>query len=160
MLHFIGENSFVMLRQKCLIQNISWLLCIFWCIFCCSKCLYILLEVLFHLSRSFLCIQVKLELLSPEIVSALKNKEPVSHSAIYRKSAQNTQKDGGTVIHRCLLIGPNCKNHDLIEQGNLQLLACSVSGKSNLQKELQRNLSLLSQVLEDKAQIFITNPPG
>ena len=126
----------------------------------------LLQQVFVHFTWSFVpsfqkfSLQVKLELLSPEIVSALKNKEPVSHSAIYRKSAQNTRKDGGTVIHRCLLIGPNCKNHDLIEQGNLQLLACSVSGKSNLQKELQRNLSLLSQVLEDKAQIFITNPPG
>ena len=39
------------------------------------------------------CKQVKLELLSPEIVSPLENKELLSHFRVYRKSATSEQID-------------------------------------------------------------------
>ena len=38
--------------------------------------------------------QIKLELFSPEIVSAVENKELLSHFRIYRKSAASAQTDG------------------------------------------------------------------
>ena len=42
--------------------------------------------------------QTKLELFSPEIVSAFENKELLSQR-VYRKSATSAQTDGRTVIH-------------------------------------------------------------
>ena len=48
-----------------------------------------------------------------------------------------------------LLLGPDRKNHPLIEQGNLQLLASKVSGKDYVQKEFRKTLLLLSKMPED-----------
>ena len=45
-------------------------------------------------SERFLCMQVKLEFFSPGIVSALENKELLSHFRAYRKSATSAQTDG------------------------------------------------------------------
>ena len=50
--------------------------------------------------------------------------------------------------------------HFLVEKGSFELLAWTVSSKSYLQKEYQKNLPLLSQMLEDQAQSLITNRPG
>ena len=62
--------------------------------FYCTKCLYILLEVLLHFSGKFPCIQINLKLLSLEIVSALENKELLSRFRVYRKSATSAKTDG------------------------------------------------------------------
>ena len=51
-----------------------------------------MLEVLLH--SSFLSMQIKLELFSPEIVSAVENKELLSHFRVHRKSAASAQTDG------------------------------------------------------------------
>ena len=59
-----------------------------------------------------------------------------------------------------LLMGPNMEKYPLIEKGKLKLLAWKISGKSNLQKELQITMQTLSQVPEDKVQSLISNHPG
>ena len=59
-----------------------------------------------------------------------------------------------------LLIGPNREKDSLIEQGNLQLLVWTVSGKDYLQKVFHKTLPLLSQMPEDQVQMLITNQPG
>ena len=59
-----------------------------------------------------------------------------------------------------LLISPNQENHVLVENGSLQLLAWTVSGKSYLQKYCQKNISFLSQISEERAQALITNRPS
>ena len=48
-----------------------------------------------------------------------------------------------------LLIGPNRTKHHLIENGNSQHLAWTISGKSYLLKEFQRNIPSLSEMPED-----------
>ena len=48
-----------------------------------------------------------------------------------------------------LLLGPSKEKHPLIELGNLQLLAWTISGKNYLQKKFQTNLLILSHVTED-----------
>ena len=56
-----------------------------------------------------------------------------------------------------LLIGPYWENHVLVEKESLQLLAWTVNGKSYLQEDYQKNLSLLSQMPEKRVQAPITN---
>ena len=51
--------------------------------------------------------QIKLELLSPEIVSALKSKEMLSIFRVYRKNATSTQMDGQITKDRPLYTGVN-----------------------------------------------------
>ena len=55
-------------------------------------------------------------------------------------------------------LSPNKEIHPLTEKESLQLLAWTVSGKKYLQKEFQKNLTLLSQ-MEGK-QVLNTNRPG
>ena len=62
-------------------------------------------------------------------------------------------------ITQNLLLGPNREKHPLIEQGNLQLLAWTVSEKDYMQKEFWKTLPLLSQMPEDQLQMLITNRP-
>ena len=62
-------------------------------------------------------------------------------------------------ITQNLLLGPNREKHPLIEQGNLQLLAWTVSEKDYMQKEFRKTLPLLSQMPEDQLQMLITNRP-
>ena len=57
-------------------------------------------------------------------------------------------------------MGLNKQRHLLTEQGNLQLLAWTVSEKDYMQREFHMNLPLLSRVLKDKRQTVITNRPG
>ena len=59
-----------------------------------------------------------------------------------------------------LLLSPNREKHLLIEQGNLQFLARIVSRKDYMKKEFRKTLLLLSQMLEDQVQMFITNRTG
>ena len=49
-----------------------------------------------------------------------------------------------------LLLGPNKKKQPLIEQGNLQLLAWTISVKDYMKEEFQKSLPLLSQVPQDE----------
>ena len=67
--------------------------CIFRWTFCC-----IFLE-------SFLCTQIKLELFSPEIVSALENKELLSHLRVCRKNTTIAQTGGGITTDGPLYTG-------------------------------------------------------
>ena len=56
-------------------------------------CVYFTWNFVAFLSEDFLCLQVKLELFSPEIVSALENKELLSYFRVCRKIA-SAQMDG------------------------------------------------------------------
>ena len=58
------------------------------------------------------------------------------------------------------LESPTKEPHLLVEKGSLQLLAWTVSSKSYLHKEYQKNLPLLSQMLEDQVESFIAIRPG
>ena len=87
-------------------KNTSRILCTFCCTFYCIKSLYILLEVLLHFPEIFLCMQVKLELFSPEIVSAL---QILSYFRIYRKNAASADRphllhDGGPLYTGPLIV--------------------------------------------------------
>ena len=44
--------------------------------------------------ESFLCMQIRLELFSPEIISALENKDLLSHFRVYGTNASSAQMDG------------------------------------------------------------------
>ena len=55
------------------------------------------------------------------------------------------------------LLIPNQENHVLFEKGRLQLLGWTVSGKSYFLKDYQKNLSLLSQMPEERAKAHIMN---
>ena len=60
-------------------------------------------------SESFLCMQIKLALFSPEIVSALENKELQSHFRVYGKCATSTQTDRRIAADESLYTGSiNC----------------------------------------------------
>ena len=59
-----------------------------------------------------------------------------------------------------LLIGPNSENHMLVEKGSLHLLVWTVSWKSCLHKDYQKNLSLSSQMPKERAHLLITNHLG
>ena len=59
-----------------------------------------------------------------------------------------------------LLIGPNSENHMLVEKGCLHLLVWTVSWKSCLHKDYQKNLSLSSQMPKERAHALITNHLG
>ena len=78
-------------------------------IFCwnlyCSKCLYILLEDLLDLSRKFSLQTKKIEYFSPEIVSALENKELINHFKVFRKSATSAHMDGRIIADIPLYTG-------------------------------------------------------
>ena len=62
-----------------------------------SVCIFFM-KFYWFFTESFPCMQTKLELFSPEIVSAFENKELLSQR-VYRKSATSAQTDGRTVIH-------------------------------------------------------------
>ena len=62
-----------------------------------SVCIFFM-KFYWFFPESFHCMQTKLELFSPEIVSAFENKELLSQR-VYRKSATSAQTDGRTVIH-------------------------------------------------------------
>ena len=59
-----------------------------------------------------------------------------------------------------LLLGPSKETHPLVERGNLQLLAWTISAISYTQKQFQKNLLLLSQMQGRQVQTLITNWPG
>ena len=56
-------------------------------------------------SVRFSYIQIKLELVTPEIVSALKNKELPSHFRLYRKGVTSAHTDGKVTTNRTLHTG-------------------------------------------------------
>ena len=58
------------------------------------------------------------------------------------------------------MIVPNGEKRHQIENGNLQLLAWTISGKSYLRKKFQRKLSSLSQMPEDQLQTLNRSRPG
>ena len=59
-----------------------------------------------------------------------------------------------------LLIGPNQENHISLKKASFQLLGWTGFWESYLQKDYQKNLSLLSQMPEKRVQALITNRPG
>ena len=66
---------------------------------------YFALKLCNIFAESFLCMQVKLELFSPEIASALENIKLLSHFRIYRKSAESAQTDQRITTDRPLYTG-------------------------------------------------------
>ena len=86
--------------------------CIFYLKFCCI------------FSENFPCMQIKLELLSPEIVSALKNKEMLSIFRVYRKNTTSSQMDGQITKNRPLYTGVNWNAFsEIIENENKKLFS-------------------------------------
>ena len=61
----------------------------------------------FCISESFICMQIKLELFSPGIASALENKVLLSLFRVYRKSSTSAQKIGRTTKDEPLYTGTN-----------------------------------------------------
>ena len=68
--------------------------------------------------------QIKLELLSPGIVSALKNKEILSIFRVYRKNATSTPMDGQITKDRPLYTGVNWNTFsEILENENKKLFS-------------------------------------
>ena len=87
-IHYLVETKYVLQKKHhkyCELSAaffVSLSVCIVYLKFCCI------------FPESFSCMQIKLELFSPEIVPALENKELLGQFRVYRKSATNAQTDG------------------------------------------------------------------
>ena len=86
-------------------KRTSWMLLTFYCTFRCTKCLYIFPKFWCVFKESFLSVQIKVELYWPEIISALEDKESLSHFRVYRKSEADAQTDGRITTHGPLYTG-------------------------------------------------------
>ena len=62
--------------------------------------------------------------------------------------------------HQQILLNPGAKIHPLVQKSTVRLVAWLVSRKTYLQREYQKGLLTLSQILEGNVLSQITNQPG
>ena len=107
MLHFSGDILLFSWIQTCLIKNTSWILRNFLVASVVALSIFIFYLKYFSIfPLNFLCMQIKLKLFSPDIVSALENKKLLSYFRVYRKSSTSAQSDGWITTDRLWYSGP------------------------------------------------------
>ena len=97
MLHFTGKAPLFSYNQICLIKIHEEYCAIFDAVFVAPSVCIMYLKSCCIFPESFICMQMKLESFTPEIVSALENAKSfsiLSHFKVHRKSATNVQPDG------------------------------------------------------------------